>query len=187
MRHSKEGGRWVKSLQPTAPPLPAQEGESLSTGAMVVSKAILLLARSQGTWLREQLEKYFHSCLWVNYYSEYRCHTFCIFKYLDFVLGYFFPSQSLAPPSVTQLRIALWWQTQNALNMRKYNPDLPEWEKAMIRLTSLTACEILTTIPSSYRLLIDIGSPFLSWYLKHWQGGWCIKWQVEKSSKRNSD
>jgi len=41
-----EDGRWAKSRQPTAPPPPAQEGENLSTGAMVAREAILVLVRS---------------------------------------------------------------------------------------------------------------------------------------------
>lgn len=129
-RRLNEDGRWVKSLQPTAPPLPAQEGESLSTGAMIAREAILLLARSLQIWLRQQLEKYFHSCFWVNFHSEYQYHIFSIFTYL----APFLHLNHLLL-SVIQLRRALCWQTENALNTRKYNSGLPEWEKAMISLT----------------------------------------------------
>lgn len=65
---------------------------------------------------------------------------------------------------------------------------------------------MLATIPSSYmvvlglfpalywpvhfetwlQLFTDRGSPFLSWYFKDCQGGWCIMWQTLESTTQRS-
>lgn len=115
-RHLSEDGWWEKCLQShhhhywspgRGKPLPWE-----------LERPSCFLLRFRGS-SSEQLSKYFYYCIWVNCCSEDQHHAFRIFKYLDYALDYPSSLQSFAPPSVTQQKRALCWQTKSALNMRK--------------------------------------------------------------------